>query len=49
MFFHPSFREWLIRRDDSESKKFVCDLRLVILTIVVKTVIYLSLFWKTYM
>ncbi|XP_050420665.1 protein TANC2 isoform X3 [Adelges cooleyi] len=27
MFFHPSFREWLIRRDDSESKKFLCDLR----------------------
>ncbi|VVC35400.1 Hypothetical protein CINCED_3A011918 [Cinara cedri] len=27
MFFHPSFREWLIRRDESESKKFVCDLR----------------------
>lgn len=27
MFFHPSFREWLMRRDDSESKKFVCDLR----------------------
>lgn len=28
MFFHPSFREWLIRREESESKKFVCDLRL---------------------
>lgn len=28
MFFHPSFREWLMRRDDTESKKFVCDLRL---------------------
>lgn len=28
MFFHPSFREWLIRRDDSESTKFLCDLRL---------------------
>ncbi|XP_025416636.1 protein TANC2 isoform X4 [Sipha flava] len=27
MFFHPSFREWLMRRDDSESKKFICDLR----------------------
>ncbi|KAL4707589.1 hypothetical protein ACJJTC_001634 [Scirpophaga incertulas] len=27
MFFHPSFREWLIRRDDSESSKFLCDLR----------------------
>ncbi|KAH0560886.1 hypothetical protein KQX54_009768 [Cotesia glomerata] len=28
MFFHPSFREWLIRRDDGESTKFLCDLRL---------------------
>lgn len=27
MFFHPSFREWLIRRDDGESNKFLCDLR----------------------
>lgn len=27
MFFHPSFREWLIRRDESESPKFLCDLR----------------------
>ncbi|XP_008179715.1 protein TANC2 isoform X1 [Acyrthosiphon pisum] len=27
MFFHPSFREWLMRREDGESKKFVCDLR----------------------
>ncbi|XP_026488540.2 protein TANC2 isoform X4 [Vanessa tameamea] len=27
MFFHPSFREWLIRRDDNESSKFLCDLR----------------------
>ncbi|XP_021206645.2 protein TANC2 isoform X3 [Bombyx mori] len=27
MFFHPSFREWLIRRDDAESPKFLCDLR----------------------
>ncbi|XP_065085267.1 protein TANC2 isoform X2 [Ochlerotatus camptorhynchus] len=27
MFFHPSFREWLIRRDDGESTKFTCDLR----------------------
>jgi len=30
MFFHPSFREWLMWREDSESKKFVCDLRSVI-------------------
>lgn len=27
MFFHPSFREWLIRRDETESTKFLCDLR----------------------
>ena len=27
MFFHPSFREWLIRRDENESSKFLCDLR----------------------
>ncbi|KAK7578136.1 hypothetical protein V9T40_010341 [Parthenolecanium corni] len=27
MFFHPSFREWLIRRDETESIKFLCDLR----------------------
>ncbi|XP_061714025.1 protein TANC2 isoform X2 [Cydia pomonella] len=27
MFFHPSFREWLMRRDDNESPKFLCDLR----------------------
>lgn len=27
MFFHPSFREWLIRRDEGESRKFLCDLR----------------------
>ncbi|KAJ6636025.1 Protein TANC2 [Pseudolycoriella hygida] len=28
MFFHPSFREWLIRRDEGESTKFLCDLRM---------------------
>lgn len=28
MFFHPSFREWLIRRDTSESSKFLCDARI---------------------
>ncbi|XP_067012508.1 protein TANC2 isoform X2 [Anabrus simplex] len=28
MFFHPSFREWLIRRDEGESNKFLCDLRM---------------------
>ena len=28
MFFHPSFREWLMRRDAGESTKFLCDLRL---------------------
>lgn len=27
MFFHPSFREWLIRRDEHENVKFLCDLR----------------------
>lgn len=27
MFFHPSFREWLIKRDDNEATKFLCDLR----------------------
>ncbi|XP_044740746.1 protein TANC2 isoform X2 [Chrysoperla carnea] len=27
MFFHPSFREWLIRRDEGDSAKFLCDLR----------------------
>ncbi|XP_066906221.1 protein TANC2 isoform X5 [Halyomorpha halys] len=27
MFFHPSFREWLIRRDEGESNKFLIDLR----------------------
>lgn len=27
MFFHPSFREWLIRRDEGESNKFLVDLR----------------------
>ena len=29
MFFHPAFREWLIRRDDNDSTKFLCDLRYV--------------------
>ncbi|XP_055699268.1 protein TANC2 isoform X1 [Phlebotomus papatasi] len=28
MFFHPALREWLIRRDPSESMKFLCDFRL---------------------
>ncbi|XP_038045459.1 protein TANC1-like [Patiria miniata] len=27
MFYHPSFREWLIRRDEGESVKFMCDHR----------------------
>ncbi|XP_065220330.1 protein TANC2 isoform X3 [Planococcus citri] len=27
MFFHPSFREWLIKREETESNKFLCDLR----------------------
>lgn len=28
MFFHPSFREWLMRRDEKESNSFLCDFRL---------------------
>ncbi|XP_055997188.1 protein TANC2-like isoform X5 [Ostrea edulis] len=28
MFFHPAFREWLIRRDEADNPKFLCDLRL---------------------
>nr|XP_014088490.1 protein TANC2 isoform X5 [Bactrocera oleae] len=28
MFFHSYFREWLIRRDEGESLKFLCDFRL---------------------
>lgn len=28
MFFHPSFREWLLRRDEGESSKFLCDVRM---------------------
>lgn len=27
VLFHPAFREWLIRREDGESPKFLCDLR----------------------
>ncbi|XP_013418941.1 protein TANC2 isoform X2 [Lingula anatina] len=27
MFFHPAFREWLIRREEAESTKYLCDLR----------------------
>ena len=27
MFFHPAFREWLIKRDEHDSSKFLCDLR----------------------
>ena len=27
MFFHPTFREWLVKRRDFENKKFVCDPR----------------------
>lgn len=27
MLFHPSFREWLIRRDENEATRFLCDLR----------------------
>ncbi|XP_036670833.3 protein TANC2 isoform X4 [Drosophila suzukii] len=28
MFFHSSLREWLMRRDEGESNKFLCDARL---------------------
>lgn len=27
VFFHPAFREWLIRRDESDNNKFLCDIR----------------------
>ncbi|GAB6031968.1 hypothetical protein CHUAL_010349 [Chamberlinius hualienensis] len=27
MFFHPSFREWLVHRSESETGKFLCDPR----------------------
>ena len=27
MFFHPTFREWLFKRRDSENQKFLCDPR----------------------
>ena len=27
MLFHPSFREWLVRREDGENIKFLCDPR----------------------
>ena len=27
MLFHPSFREWLVRREDGENTKFLCDPR----------------------
>merc|ERR1719422_487438 len=27
MFFHPIFREWLIRREESDQTKFMCDPR----------------------
>ena len=29
MFVHPSFREWLIWREDGEKTKFLCDPRWV--------------------
>ncbi|KAG8223991.1 hypothetical protein J437_LFUL012094, partial [Ladona fulva] len=28
MFFHPAFREWLIRREEGDSTKFLCDPRI---------------------
>nr|XP_042907166.1 protein TANC2 isoform X3 [Parasteatoda tepidariorum] len=27
MFVHPSMREWLLRREENESNKFLCDVR----------------------
>ena len=27
MFFHPAFREWLVRREETGNQKFLCDLR----------------------
>lgn len=27
MLAHPSLREWLIRRDENDSTKFLCDVR----------------------
>ena len=27
MYFHPAFREWLIRREERDSTRFLCDLR----------------------
>ncbi|XP_052822190.1 protein TANC2 isoform X6 [Octopus bimaculoides] len=27
MFFHPAFRDWLIKRDENEHRKFLCELR----------------------
>lgn len=27
MFFHPSFREWLTKRNELDNRKFLCDLR----------------------
>ena len=29
MLFHPAFREWLLRREEGQSNKFICDLRSV--------------------
>lgn len=29
VFFHPTFREWLVRRDDMSNAKFLCDTRLL--------------------
>lgn len=27
VFFHPAFRDWLIHREETDSQKYICDLR----------------------
>jgi hypothetical protein len=27
MFFHPTFRDWLVKRPEGEGTKFLCDVR----------------------
>lgn len=31
-FFHSTFRDWLMRREDNEGTKFLCELRYVVIT-----------------
>jgi hypothetical protein len=28
MFFHPTFRDWLVKRPEGETTKFLCDVRI---------------------